>query len=157
MPATGTELLKHICDYQALIGRKVVLRARLDAGEAARLAALEELLAASGVGRSDTQPQRKHERLAVTLQATLDVGDRSAPVLLQNIGGGGVLVTTHGVMPPLHTGDRTLVTVKDSANKRAFLFPARVAWISGGAIGLAFTGIPRQVATSGTFAVVNGS
>lgn len=149
MAMSAGDLLKHVCDYQSLVGRRTCLRAPLSEADAARMEKLEELLADSEArrlaeGTPPPVPRRRFTRVPVTLHATVEVGARTAPVTIGNVGGGGVFVTRDA--PGLRRGERTLLTVSDPATGRAFLFPAFVAWTAEGRMGLAFTGIPKELA-----------
>jgi hypothetical protein len=139
-----SDLLKTICDYRILVGRSTVLRAALEAAESDHLVALEKVLAAPPLAKGTLPPfpHRRHSRTDVSLHATIDVGDRAIPVIVWNIGAGGLMVK-HA--PSLPAGARTLVTLTDSVTRRAYLFPARVVWSAAGRMGLAFTGIPKQI------------
>lgn len=137
-------LLKSICDYQSLLGRRDRLHRPLDESSSRRLHDLEELLAAQP-GEEAPAPEgsarRRHARVDVAFSATVEVQDRIAPVVIGNISGGGVCVRRAKGLEP---GARTVVTVSDARNRRAYLFPAEVAWTDGGLAGLAFVGIARE-------------
>jgi hypothetical protein len=110
--ATTGELLKFICDYQHLVGRRNVLRASLSTDDLARLAALEELLA--NTTATDPTVHRRFARVEVSLHATVEVGARAASVTIGNIGAGGAFVKqADAERPDLQRGELTMVTVSD--------------------------------------------
>ncbi len=144
--ATAGELLKFICDYQALVGRRSLLRLPLTAADTERLARLEELLANGVIDETDASTRRRYTRNEVALQATIEVGARAASVVIANISAGGAFVKQP--TPALRRGDPTMITVMDGS-ERSFLFPAKVIWSSEErGLGLSFVGIPKELLAS---------
>lgn len=139
-----SDLIKSIHDYQHLLGHGTRLRRPLDEPSARRLSELQQLLETSP-GEDWPAPEgstrRRWPRLDVSLPAMVEVGEYSASVTISDIGGGGLCIEP---APRLRPGERTVVTVADSRGRRAYLFPAQVAWRSDGAVGLEFVGVPRE-------------
>jgi hypothetical protein len=142
-------MLKFICDYRALIGRRNLFRRSFTPADMERLAALEQVLATAPIDESEEpSTRRRYIRRDVTFIATLEVGQRATSCTIANISGGGAFIRQP--VPALRQGDTTMITVVDGA-RRSFLFPAKVVWSSNErGLGLTFIGIPKEVSASGT-------
>jgi hypothetical protein len=147
-----SELIKCVYDYRNLLGRRDLLRMHLDAEEKHRLESLDQLLEwRPEEGGPSTFPlalRRKFSRFDMRIPATVRVGrgDSAAPIVIVNMGGGGVVVEP---APSLRRGELTVVKIKCSALGREFHFPAQAKWLSESlnrsSMGLAFVGIPIEL------------
>jgi hypothetical protein len=79
----------------------------------------------------------------VRIPALVTVGDVDVPVLIVNMGGGGLVVTPG---PDLHRGELTVVKVHD--DEQCYHLPAQVVWCARVAdqlaLGLSFIGLPMR-------------
>lgn len=140
------ELLSDICRYRTLKVRHTFLRHWLDDGDQAVLARLERRFEfprepATPVGRD--HPPRRFFRYYVHLEATFEHGKALTPVVVLDVGGGGLSVAPD---PGLERGDVGVVLVAN--HQRTYRFPVqvvrRMASPAGPAIGCALIGLPEE-------------
>lgn len=132
------DLLDRITEYRMLLARRV-LRLPLADEARVRLSELEHgLRAAEGAGSFEL---RKHSRIPARVAATLRLPHRKqgAHVTIKDLGGGGAALL--GV-PPLTVGGAAVLVVDDLDAGKAYQLPARIAWTSPHAAGVAFAGPP---------------
>jgi hypothetical protein len=141
-------LLRHVCEYRLLRGRRELLRNPLDRGESQRLDMLEHLFGLGEDASSPTPPtqgRRRFTRADVEIVATVSVGEEDVPIRILNLGGGGVMIAP---APDLHRGDLTILKIADDIDG-SYRLPAQVVWVApvpdGLALGLAFVGLPLHV------------
>jgi hypothetical protein len=146
------EALRSLHEYRLLLGRREVLRQALGAEELVRLEQLGRLWQwrpeDRGGGAVPPPQSRRFARCDVRVDALLRVRGADAAVTIQNLGGGGAVVTG---MPPLRPGELVLLKVRLAAIGREYQFPAQARWRSEGfgpaaaKVALAFVGIPLEL------------
>jgi hypothetical protein len=133
------ELVRYICEYRALRARRDLLQLPLGEGERLRLEALQRLFTAGFAVVPDAQDRRRFTRLDVDIPAVLG----ATPVVITNLGGGGLVVAP---APVLRRGELTVVRVVENA--REYFLPAQALWSqerSGRSrLGLCFVGVPSM-------------
>jgi len=140
------DVLQFVYEYRKLLARKGMLNQRLDGASAERLTALEKLFAP---GPDDGPHHRRYARCPVSLRATVKAGGRVQPVLIVNVGGGGLCVSP---APSLRSGERAVVRVFDPTSRSTYHYPVHASWVRSGAqgpsfMGMPFVGAPLHVAT----------
>jgi hypothetical protein len=141
-------LIRHICEYRRLRGRRDLLCNPLDHAESERLDLLEHLFGLGEDAPSPTPPvqgRRRFTRAEVEIRATVSVGEDDVPIRILNLGGGGVMIAP---APDLNRGDLTILKIVDEIDG-PYRLPAQVMWVTpvpdGLALGLAFVGLPLYV------------
>lgn len=145
-----SEMIKCVYDYRNLLGRRDLMRMRLDAEDLHRLESLERLLEwrpeDGGPSSFPISLRRKFARFDLRVPATVKVGVLPAPIVIVSLGAGGVVVEP---APSLRRGELTVLKVKCSSLSREFHFPAQAKWLSESlnrsSMGLAFVGIPIEL------------
>lgn len=150
-----SDLIKCVYDYRNLLGRKELLRMRLDAAELHRLAGIERLLEwrpdeCGGLANMPLALRRRFSRFDMRVPATVKVGELSQPIVLVNLGAGGAVVEP---APSLRRGELSVLKVRCTSLGREFHFPVQAKWLSESSIlpgrrstmGLAFVGVPIEL------------
>ena len=141
------DVLQFVYEYRKLLARRGMLKQQLEPASAERLAALEKLFAPG----TDRGPHKRHyARCPVRLRATVKAGGRVQPVVIVNVGGGGLCVSP---APSLHSGERAVVRVFDPRSRSTYHYPVHASWVRDAAddgdslMGMPFVGAPLHVAT----------
>lgn len=145
-----SDLLKAVYDYRNLLSRRDLLRMRLSAEEVARLDALEKLFEwrpeEGGPTSLPLALRRRFARCDVRVPASVKAGSTVQPVVVVNLGGGGVVVEP---APSLKRGELTVLKIRVTSIGREFQFPCQAKWLAGGlnqsAMGLQFIGVPIEL------------
>ena len=132
------DLFRFILEYQCLERKRSAQSGQLAPAEGARHEALRRLV--TSPPEPDSSVPRRYARVGLSLEATYLRGDRVVPVVLRDLGGGGVALSCSERLTPGEVGVLEVTSPDDSFRGRVL---GQIVWFQRNRAGMVFTGTPH--------------